>query len=108
MLLANLIYSVIIQALQFLAAYVIAVSLGIHLRMLYFFIFIPIISALSTLPISIGGLGVRDVTTILLFSKVGLSKELGFAMSLANNIFVFILGVIGGLVYVLTLHHRRL
>ncbi|MCM8763290.1 MAG: flippase-like domain-containing protein, partial [Candidatus Omnitrophica bacterium] len=79
-LLKNLFCSLMLQAGQFVVCYIIARALGINIRPIYFFIFVPVVSAITMLPISIGGLGVRDATTVILFSKIGLSKDLGFAM----------------------------
>ncbi|MCM8780031.1 MAG: flippase-like domain-containing protein [Candidatus Omnitrophica bacterium] len=107
-LLKNLVCSVLLQGAQFVVYYIISCSLGISIRAVYFFIFIPIISAITMLPISIGGLGLRDAMTVVLFSKVGLSKDLAFAMSLVGDFFVLAVGVIAGLIYVSTLHYRRI
>lgn len=104
----NLLFSLIIQILCPLVFYFTAKALGANTKLLYFFIFIPIISAITMLPISIGGLGLRDATTIFFFAKVGLPKDLSLAMSLINFAFVIIIGFLGGILYVLTLHTRRL
>ena len=103
----NLILSLFIQVTAPLTFFVIALSLGLKIKLLYFFIFIPIICAITLVPISIGGLGLRDATTIFFFAKVGVVKNLSFAMSLINFLFILICGCLGGLIYVLTLHHRR-
>jgi len=108
MILNNLIVSFIIQAMSPVSFYVIASSLGIKINVMYFFIFLPIIGAITLLPISIGGLGLRDATTIFFFAKAGVSKDLAFAMSLLSFLFILVYGAIGGLIYVLTIHHRRL
>ncbi|MBM3245778.1 MAG: flippase-like domain-containing protein [Candidatus Omnitrophica bacterium] len=104
----NLILSVLIQMVTPLTFFVIALSLGIKLNIAYFFIFLPIIGAITLLPISIGGLGLRDATVIFFFAKAGLGKDMAFAMSLLNFVFILIYGALGGLIYVLTVRHRRL
>jgi len=104
----NLILSILIQTTAPLAFLVIALSLGIKVNIIYFFIFLPIINAITLLPISIGGLGLRDATTIFFFAKAGVGRDLAFAMSLINFFFILICGCLGGLIYVLTVHHRRL
>jgi hypothetical protein len=103
----NIFLSVFIQGLSPLAAYIIALAFGIKLNIVYFFIFLPIIGAITLLPISIGGLGLRDATTIYFFSKAGIGKDLSFAMSLLGFFFIAVYAVIGGIIYVFTLHHRR-
>jgi len=107
-ILNNLILSVLIQIVCPLTFYIIALSLGIKINIAYFFVYLPIIAAITLLPISIGGLGLRDATTIFFFAKAGISKNLAFAMSLINFSFILVFALIGGLIYVLNLHHRRI
>jgi hypothetical protein len=108
MILNNLAMSLFIQTISPISFYFIALSLGIKINIVYFFIFLPIIGAITLLPISIGGLGLRDATTIFFFAKAGVSKDLSFAMSLLSFLFILIYGALGGLIYVLTIRHRRL
>lgn len=107
-ILSNLIYSILIQINLPLSFYIISLALGIKADIIYFFIFIPLIGAITFLPVSIGGLGLRDATTIYFFSKIGMAKDLAFAMSIMSFFFILIIGALGGLIYVLTLHIRRL
>jgi len=107
-MLNSLIISVFGQAISSLTFYIISLSLGIKINLIYFFIFIPIIGAITMLPISIGGLGLRDATTIFFFAKAGVNKDLAFAMSLLNFFFIVLYAAIGGIIYALTVHHRRL
>jgi len=104
----NLILSVAVQATAPLSFYISSLALGIKISPIYFFVFLPVIGAITLLPISIGGLGLRDATTIFFFAKVGVSKDLAFAMSLVNFSFILALGALGGLIYVLTLRYRRI
>lgn len=104
----NLILSVLIQAVAPATFFVVARSLGVRINIIYFFIFLPIIGAITLLPISIGGLGLRDATTIFFFAKAGVARDLAFAMSLLNFFFLLAWGILGGIIYVLTVHHRRI
>jgi glycosyltransferase 2 family protein len=104
----NLILSIFIQSITPLTFIFIAFSLGLKVNIVYFFIFLPVINAITLLPISIGGLGLRDATTIYFFAKAGVGRDLAFAMSLINFLFILVCGGLGGLIYVLTLHHRRI
>ncbi|MFH0913358.1 MAG: lysylphosphatidylglycerol synthase transmembrane domain-containing protein [Candidatus Omnitrophota bacterium] len=107
-ILKNIILSILIQAVSPVTFYFIALSLGIKINIAYFFVYLPIIAAITLIPISIGGLGLRDATTIFFFSKAGMAKDLAFAMSLISFSFILIFALIGGLIYVLNVHHRRL
>lgn len=103
----NLFLSFLIQLLSPVSFYLIGLSLGIKINIVYFFIFLPLIGAITLLPVSIGGLGLRDASTVYFFAKVGVSKDLSFAMSLLSFAFILIFGTIGGLIYVFALHNRR-
>ncbi|MFA6350375.1 MAG: lysylphosphatidylglycerol synthase transmembrane domain-containing protein [Candidatus Omnitrophota bacterium] len=105
----NILLSLLVQITGPLMFYLIAASMGLKLKLIYFFVYIPIIGAVSMLPISIGGLGLRDVTTIYFFGKADVAQNLAFAMSLINFSFILITGIAGGLIYyVFTVRNRRL
>ena len=108
MLFENFLISFIIQAFSPIVFYIIALSLGITLQLIYFFIFLPIIGAIVLLPVSIGGLGLRDAAIVFFFAKAGLAKNMSFAISLLFFFMILIIAAIGGLIYVFTLRNRRL
>jgi uncharacterized protein (TIRG00374 family) len=99
--------SVLVQGGMSFVFYCMARAIGLKLGLIPFLVFVPVITAFSVLPISIGGLGLRDTACVVLFAKVGVAAEKALCMSLANFGFMFVLGVLGGLSYVFTLHHRR-
>lgn len=104
----NLILSVLIQVAFPLAFYITALSLGIKINIIYFFIYLPIIGAITLLPISIGGLGLRENITRIFFVQAGVVGNAAVAMAILNTFFIFVYAAIGGLIYVLTIHHRRI
>ena len=75
--------SLIVQMLNIISIYVITLGLGQHISLMYFFIFFPVITTISTVPISISGLGVREGAFVLLFGLVGIKPEMATAMSFA-------------------------
>ena len=108
LIILNLFISFIIQFVSPISVYFISLALGIKINFIYFVIFLPIIGAITLLPIAIGGLGLREGLFVLYFAKAGVVKQLALAMSLLSFSFVLFYGAIGGLIYVLTVHHRRL
>ena len=108
LILYNLVISFFIQLITPLSVYFIALSLGIQISPLYFLIFLPVIGAITLLPIAIGGLGLRENLFVVYFAKAAVTKQLAVAMSLLSFSFAVIYGAIGGLIYVLTVHNRRL
>jgi len=107
-MLINVVISLLVQAVAPVSSYITALALGLKIPIIYFFVFLPIIGAITMLPISLGGLGLRDWATIFFFAKIGVSKDLAFAMSLVNFSYALIYGSIGGFIYVATVHYRRL
>ena len=57
-------------------------ALGVQLPVLTFVAVVPIIFFFSLLPISVGGLGVRETAFVSLFSLVGVSAEIAFTLSM--------------------------
>jgi glycosyltransferase 2 family protein len=104
----NLLLSFIIQLIAPVSVYFIALALGIKIDFIYFLIFLPIISAVTLLPIAIGGSGLREWLFVVYFAKAGVAQHLAIAMSLLSFSFTVTNAAIGGLIYVLTVHRRRL
>jgi uncharacterized membrane protein YbhN (UPF0104 family) len=94
-LVASLVFNVLLMILN----YLVALGLGIRISPWYFFIFIPIIAFLLTLPVSFSGLGVREGGYILLFGQAGVPSSLAFAMSLCVYATAVATGLVGGLLY---------
>jgi len=110
MIIGNLGLSFLIQLIAPVSIYFIALSLGVKVSLIYFFIFVPIIGAITLLPVSIGGSGLREWLFVLYFAKKAgvMIEQSALVMSLLSFSFVVFYAAIGGLVYVLTVHHRRL
>ena len=96
-LVASLAFNVLLMVFN----YLIALALGIRISPWYFLIFIPIISFLLTLPVSLSGIGVREGGYVLLFGQAGVPSSLAFALSLCVYASAVATGLIGGLLYAL-------
>jgi uncharacterized protein (TIRG00374 family) len=84
----------------FIYGYLLALSIGIDLGVFFFFLVIPIISLLDLLPISISGIGTRDVALIFLFGLKDISPEQAVAFSLLYLFMSYwLIALIGALVY---------
>ncbi len=81
--------------------YVIALSLGFDIPLLYFFVFIPLITIISALPLTFAGLGVREGSFVGLFALAGVPAEQAIAVSLVSFTLVIIIAAIGAVLYVL-------
>ncbi|MFA5115281.1 MAG: lysylphosphatidylglycerol synthase transmembrane domain-containing protein [Candidatus Omnitrophota bacterium] len=104
----NAMLSAFIQAVYPLSSYLIALALGVKVSIIYFLVFIPIIGTITLLPVAIGGLGLRENMFVFYFRQAGVPEGLSVAVSLVGFGFLVIHAAIGGLIYVLTVHHRRI
>ena len=91
----SLAFNVLLMIMNYLAA----LAFGVRISFWYFLLFIPIISFLLVLPISLSGLGVREGAYIYLFSPVGVPPSLGLAISLSIYAVTVVTGLIGALIY---------
>ena len=80
--------------------YILALSIGIETRFIYFLIFIPVSQILVSLPVSIQGFGVREGSYAMLFSSVGMEFSAAFSLGFLNQMVKVITSMIGGVVYV--------
>lgn len=97
----TLLLSVLFQLLVVLYYYLIAQQLQISVSYLQLLIFTAIIVAITLLPISLGGLGVKEGLLVYLFSRVGLSAEEAIVLSLTVTALSWLLSLPGGLVLLL-------
>lgn len=68
----------------------------------YFYLFIPTISAIMSIPISFGGLGTREAFFILFFSSLDGISELDALIISLNYYFAFLFASgLGGIIYIL-------
>ena len=73
--------SVVIQLMAFTMISIIAVGLGQSLSFGSIAVFMPIILAVSTIPVSISGFGVREGAFVVLFGLVGIPPEVAASIS---------------------------
>jgi len=88
-------FTVSLVAIQYAIARALSVDVPFHL----FFLFVPIIAIINTLPISFNGLGMREGVYQFLFVPAGVSSAGAIAMSLAFYFLRVAAGLIGGLLY---------
>ena len=98
---AALFISLIFNTLLVAINYLVARAVGMRLSLTYYLVFVPVLSLALTLPISFGGLGVREGAAVLLFTQVGVDNALAVAYSLAMYAVARFTGLFGGLLYLL-------
>ena len=71
-------------------------ALGMHVPTIYFLIVVPVAVIARLLPISIGGLGVRELSLVTLLGLVGVSPEAAISLSLLAYLMEILAGCIPG------------
>jgi glycosyltransferase 2 family protein len=93
--------SLILQLAIVYYHYLIAQQLKIPISYLQLLVFIPIIVVVTLLPISLGGLGLKEGLWVYLFSRIGLTAEQALLLSLSLTFLSWLLSLPGGLILLL-------
>ncbi len=107
-LLRTLLISLLSQLTLIFGFYFIFLALRLNPDIIYFFIFVPLINVVATIPVSIGGLGLRDTGSVFFFTKIGIAKDVAAAASLLSFLFIVLIGIISGIIYGIALYNRWL
>ncbi|MBI4454451.1 MAG: flippase-like domain-containing protein [Acidobacteria bacterium] len=89
-------------AVQFMVVLIVwSVSLALHTQIpfIYFLIFVPIITIVTMVPLTLNGIGLREGSFYLLFSQVGMSREACISMGLLYYLVLVLTALPGGLLY---------
>jgi len=85
----------------------VARSLGLHVPIVYFFLFVPLLAVIVSLPISLNGIGVREVAGILMFGLVGVDRTRAFSLQFMTYLVAVAVSLLGGLVFLARIPRRR-
>lgn len=91
--------SMVFNVVNVLINYLCGRAMGIDVSLGYFFITAPLISITLMVPVSVGGVGIRDWVTVALFSPAGVDRATAAAMSLAIYGVSAAAGLVGGALY---------
>ena len=91
--------TLLVQITRIFTYYFIAMAFNISIPIVYFFMFIPIIMLVIMLPISVGGLGVREGTFIAFFTLVGMATNDAVIISFSNSIINTLVTLLGGIAF---------
>jgi uncharacterized protein (TIRG00374 family) len=99
--------SALLQALIIVTYYLIGVGLNLGVPLLYFFLFVPLITAIAMLPVSVAGLGVREGGVIYFFGKLGVDAATALGMSLVWFSLTLVVSSLGGLAFLIDAHTAK-
>ena len=85
----------------------VARSLGLDLPLSYFFLFVPLLAVIVSLPISLNGIGVREGAGVALFGLVGVDSAQAFSLQFITYLVAVAVSLLGGLVFLARIPRRR-
>jgi hypothetical protein len=94
--------SLVLHASTIVAVWLIAQGIGAALGVFQALVVVPPMLLIATIPISIGGWGVRETVMAIMFGFLGLAETDGVIVSVLFGAAMFFIGAIGGLVWVIT------
>jgi uncharacterized membrane protein YbhN (UPF0104 family) len=93
--------SLVNQLLVSVSGWLIALALGIDAPFKYYFVFIPAIVVITLIPISINGVGLRELAYVSFFTIIGISREEGMLMGLLTSLVTIGSGLPGSIAYLM-------
>ena len=99
-LVGSLLISFLNQLLVIGVTWILALGLRVHLSASYFLIFVPVITLISMIPVSLNGMGLREYASLSLFGAVGVPAESCIALGILSSIVVVLSSLPGGIVYI--------
>ena len=85
----------------------VARALGIRVPILYFFLFVPLLAVIVSVPISLNGIGVREGAGIVIFGLVGVDRAHAFSLQFVTYLVAMVVSLLGGLVFLVRIPRRR-
>jgi uncharacterized protein (TIRG00374 family) len=108
LLLGVLVVAIVVQLARVGVHVLVARSLGLTVPTIYFFLFVPLLAVIVSLPISLNGIGVREGAGILLFGLVGVDRAHAFSLQFTTYLVAVAISLLGGLVFVARIPRRKL
>jgi uncharacterized protein (TIRG00374 family) len=99
-LVLSLLISFINQLLVIAVTWILALGLRIQVSWGYCLIFIPVVTLISMIPVSLNGMGLREYAFMSLFGAVGIPAASCIALGLLSSLFIILSSLPGGIVYI--------
>jgi glycosyltransferase 2 family protein len=99
LMLWSAIIALLVQLIRCLQPAIAAAALGTVLPFSAFVTFVPMVILITLVPISLGGLGVQDISFVYLLGLAGMSAEIALSLSLLLHICVLLSNVPGAWLY---------
>ncbi len=93
-------YSITLQFAVILNYWLAAKALGIELNLVAYIFIVPIVTIIAMLPISLGGIGVRENSFVKIMESLGVIGDRATMCSLLLLAMLLIIAVIGAIIYI--------
>jgi uncharacterized protein (TIRG00374 family) len=100
LLLRTSLISILIRIVWSLGCYIVAWAMGLPIGLLTLFAFISVIDLVRLMPISVGGLGVREWAVTALFASLGITRDQALTFSILAFAPIYLNAVVGGILYI--------
>jgi uncharacterized protein (TIRG00374 family) len=100
LLLGSLLISLFNQLLVISVTWIMAIGLRINVSPWHFLTFVPVITLISMIPISLNGMGLREYSFMSLFGAIGVAPASCIALGLLSSIVIILSSLPGGVVYI--------
>jgi len=94
-----LMLSVVAQFVSILVCFIVSLAIEADISILHFLIFVPIVTVLGSIPLSINGLGIREGGYVFFLGLVGVPPTSSLSLALLIRFINTINSLLGGLVY---------
>ena len=98
-LIVVLIFSFLLQFTVILNWFLAAKALGINLNIEAFIFIVPVVSTIAMVPISVGGIGVRENSLVFIMVAMGVANDKAVLCSLLILFMIVLVGIVGGITY---------
>ncbi|MBI4537274.1 MAG: flippase-like domain-containing protein [candidate division NC10 bacterium] len=102
-----LLLSAVLQALIIVAYYFVGRGLKVGVPLAYFFVFVPLITVVAMLPVSVAGLGVREGGAVYFFALVGVDAATSLSMALVWFALTVLTSSLGALAILANAHYAK-
>ncbi len=81
-------------------------ALGLQVPLLYFFLFVPLLAVIVSVPISLNGIGLREGAGVILFGLVGVDRAGAFSLQFTTYLVAVAVSLLGGMVFLARIPRR--
>jgi uncharacterized membrane protein YbhN (UPF0104 family) len=99
--------ALVVQVCRIVVHALVARALGLPIALPYFFLFVPLLAVIVSLPISFNGIGVREGAGVVLFGLVGVSRAQAFSLQFTTYLVGVAVSLLGGITFLARLPGRR-